>query len=121
MHGSFDNYYKIYLKFLSEEIKNSHHFDNFTYKNLGIHPITLNELKNAIKNVYKKFNILKLMQKQVFIDYFLSIIFNASNVKEEKLFKLYHKLNNDIFPLYVVYCCKIFNIKWKKFKEIILK
>ena len=48
MFGSFNNYYKVYINLLSEEIKNSYYFDNLSYKKFGIHPITLNELKNAI-------------------------------------------------------------------------
>lgn len=82
----------------------------------------VNEFCEDIMNVFKEYQKINegLEWSNTFIEYFLKMILNSQNLKDEKLFKLYkHITNNDLLPLYIVIGCNIFDIQWKRIEHIL--
>jgi stage III sporulation protein AD len=82
----------------------------------------INEFCEDIMNVFKEYQKINegLEWSNTFIEYFLKMILNSQNLKDEKLFKLYkHITNNDLLPLYIVIGCYIFDIQWKRIEYIL--
>lgn len=82
----------------------------------------INEFCENVMNVFKEYQKLDKNLKwedNSFIKYFIDVLLNSNNIKNEKFFNIYKKINDeDILPLYVVIGCFIYEIDLEKIKRI---
>ena len=84
----------------------------------------VNEFCETVMDVFKEYQKLKkdLEWSNTFIEYFIKVLLNSEDIRNEELFKIYKKVsNNDMLPLYIALGCFIFEIDLNRIKKIMFE